>query len=75
KLKYVYTIVGPTNTNSSSADSTVTKVVQKDQLLEIKYTRPINNGEVIKFAVWSEKILKMILSGTMQTKLVQLMQI
>ncbi|HFU4086850.1 TPA: GBS Bsp-like repeat-containing protein [Streptococcus suis] len=44
-----------TNTNSSSADSTVTKVVQKDQLLEIKYTRPINNGEVIKFAVWSEK--------------------
>ncbi|HFI0301536.1 TPA: GBS Bsp-like repeat-containing protein [Streptococcus suis] len=44
-----------TNTSSSSADSTVTKVVQKDQLLEIKYTRPINNGEVIKFAVWSEK--------------------
>ncbi|NQP35850.1 N-acetylmuramoyl-L-alanine amidase [Streptococcus suis] len=43
------------NTTSSSTESTVTKVTQKDQLLEIKYTRPINNGEVIKFAVWSEK--------------------
>ncbi|HFI0449770.1 TPA: GBS Bsp-like repeat-containing protein [Streptococcus suis] len=43
------------NTPSSSTESTITQVVQKEQLLEIKYNRPINNGEAIKFAVWSEK--------------------
>ncbi|HEM2542948.1 TPA: GBS Bsp-like repeat-containing protein [Streptococcus suis] len=49
-----------TNTSTQSQTGTtpssvITEVAQKNQILEIKYTRPISSGEVIKFAVWSEK--------------------
>ncbi|HFU4344643.1 TPA: GBS Bsp-like repeat-containing protein [Streptococcus suis] len=42
-------------TNSSAQSSAVTKASQIDQTLELKYTGSINSGEVIKFAVWSDK--------------------
>ncbi|HFI0818754.1 TPA: GBS Bsp-like repeat-containing protein, partial [Streptococcus suis] len=39
-----------------SVTRTITKVQQKEQILEISYTPPIKSNEIIQFAVWSEKL-------------------